>query len=156
MLCCYLALLVRRKHGHVKPLALLGIALALLLAAKYHFYVAVLVPVLAMLISDRLLRPWRMGWARTLALLLLPSLLVGAVETWVSFGPKTNGILNNPNTRHSEFAQAAAGGLLSGAKFLVDGLAGALDDFYVHGSTFLSFWGVFGWLDAPLVIMSPF
>src|SRR5262249_13081844 len=81
MLWCYLALLVRRKPGQVRPVALLGLALALLLATKYHFYLAVLVPVLAMLVSDRLLRSWRPSWMRTLALLLLPSLVVGAVET---------------------------------------------------------------------------
>src|SRR5262249_33286029 len=37
MLCCYLALLVRRKPEQVRLMALLGIALALLLATKYHF-----------------------------------------------------------------------------------------------------------------------
>jgi 4-amino-4-deoxy-L-arabinose transferase-like glycosyltransferase len=156
MLCCYMALLVRRKQGQVKPVAWLGLALALLLASKYHFYLAVVVPVLAMVVSDRLLRPWRLTWVRTLALLLLPSLLVGVVETWVSFGYKTNGILDNPNTRHGEFAQATAGGLLSGAKFLADSLGRALDDFYLHGLTCRSFWGLFGYFDAPLVIMSPF
>jgi hypothetical protein len=156
MLCCYLALLVRRRPGNVKLLAFLGLALALLLATKYHFYVTVLIPVLAMLLSDRLLRPWRLGWMHTLALLLLPSLAVGAVETWVSFGSETNGILDNPATRHNEFAHAAAGGLLAEGKFLIDGLGGAVDDFYLHGLTFHSFWGLFGWVDAPLVIMSPF
>src|SRR5262249_32099590 len=125
MLCCYLALLVKRRPGNVKLLALLGLALALLLATKYHVYVAVLVPVIAMLVSDRLLRPWRLGWMRTLVLLLLPSLAVGAVETWVSFGSKTNGILDNTDTKHNEFTQAAAGGLLSEAKFLVDGIGTA-------------------------------
>jgi 4-amino-4-deoxy-L-arabinose transferase-like glycosyltransferase len=156
MLCCYLALLVRRRPGNVKLLALLGLALALLLAAKYHVYLAVLVPVLAMVVSDRLLRPWRLGWMRTLALLFLPSLAVGAVETWVTFGSKTTGILNNFNTVHDEFAEAAAGGMLSGAKFLADSIGRAVDDFYLHGYTFRSFWGLFGWFDAPLVIMSPF
>jgi 4-amino-4-deoxy-L-arabinose transferase-like glycosyltransferase len=155
MLCCYLALLVRRRPGNVKLLALLGLALALLLATKYHFYAAVLIPVLAMLASDRLLRPWRLGWMRTLTLLLLPSLMVGAVETWVTFGSKTYTILYNPDTRHAEFDQAAAGGVLSATKFLVDGIGRALDDFYLHGYTFRSFWGLFGWFDAPLVIMSP-
>jgi 4-amino-4-deoxy-L-arabinose transferase-like glycosyltransferase len=156
MLCCYLALLVRRRPGNVKLLALLGLALALLLAAKYHVYLAVLAPVIAMVVSDRLLRPWRLRWMPTLALLLLPSLAVGAVETWVSFGSKTNGVLDNSDTRHNEFAQAATGGLLAEAKFLIDGFGGAVDDFYLHGLTFQSFWGLFGWADAPLVIMSPF
>jgi 4-amino-4-deoxy-L-arabinose transferase-like glycosyltransferase len=156
MLCCYLALLVRRRPRNLKLLVSLGLALALLLATKYHFYVAVLVPILGMLVSDGLLRPWRLGWMRTFALLLLPSLVVGAVETWVTFGSKTYGILDNANTEHDEFARAAAGGLLSETRFLLDGLGAALDNFYLHGSTFHSFWGLFGWLDAPLVIISVF
>src|SRR5262249_35221979 len=152
---CYLALLVRRKPEQVRLMALLGIALALLLATKYHFYLAVLVPVLVMLVSDRLLRPSRLGWMRTLALLLLPSLVIGAVELWVSFGSKTNGIVNNRDTVHDEFNRAAAGGVLSGAKFLIDGIGAAADEFYLRGVTFRSFWGLFGWVDAPLVIVSP-
>src|SRR5262249_23669038 len=99
---------------------------------------------------------WRLRWMPTVALLLLPSLAVGAVETWVSFGSNTNGILDNTDTRHNEFAQAAAGGLLSQAKFLADGIGGAVDNFYLHGLTFHSFWGLFGWADTPMVIMSPF
>jgi 4-amino-4-deoxy-L-arabinose transferase-like glycosyltransferase len=156
MLCCYLALLVRRRPGDARLLALLGLALALLLATKYDFYVAVIVPALALVASDRLFRPWRLDWMRTLALMLLPSLMVGVVETCVASGSKTNGLLNNQSTEHGELARASAGGVLSEGKFLVDGMGAAVDDFYLRGSTFHSFWGLFGWLDAPLVIMSPF
>jgi hypothetical protein len=155
MLCCYMALLVRRESGKVRPVALLGLALALLLATKYHFYLAVLVPVLAMLVSDRLLRHWRLSWMRTLVVLLLPSLVVAAAEVWVSLGSKTNGILHNANTVHDRFSEAAAGGALSEAKFLIDGIGLATDNFYLQGSGFRSFWGTSGWMDAPLVIVSP-
>jgi 4-amino-4-deoxy-L-arabinose transferase-like glycosyltransferase len=156
MLCCYLALLLRRRTDTTRLLMFLGIALGILCVSKYHTYIAVLMPVLAMLIADRLagrLRPAPLP--RILGLVLVPSVLLVCVQLWINWGFIGSAIAN-PNTVHNEMSEAAAGGMLSLLRFLAEGAGGAFRDFYwTRGSTFNSFWGNFGWLDTPLVIISP-
>jgi 4-amino-4-deoxy-L-arabinose transferase-like glycosyltransferase len=135
-LCFWLALRARRRPTP-PALALLGAALGALLVTKVHFFACVAVPVLALFGAEVLSRavPAR-RWVSGLALLGLPVLVLGAVYHWTVWG--TPNYLANPHL--------TAGGTPLGAK-----VVGTLRDYYA-GASHRSFWGQFGWMDAPLVI----
>jgi hypothetical protein len=156
MLCFYLGLYFRRRPERTGTLVMLGISLGLLCATKYHVYLAVLLPLLGMVAADKL--AGRLGHAtwRKLALsLLIPSLAAGAIETWVTWGSNTAGLISNANTQHLQALPSAALGAAGLVSYLLKGLVEAYSDFYIGGGTFQSFWGLFGWADTPLVIVSP-
>ena len=138
----YLGLVVRRRLGSRMAVIALGVALGLLLVTKPHYYVAVLLPVAGMLAVE-LARPsvGRRVRLRTPVLLALPSIATGAVHLWT---------IRRTNTYYNY--TAAHDDLVT---FLVRGIYNACSDFIFQGETHLSFWGVFGWLDAPLVIGGP-
>jgi 4-amino-4-deoxy-L-arabinose transferase-like glycosyltransferase len=156
MLCFYLGLYFRRRPERTGALLMLGMSLGLLCATKYHVYLAVLLPLLGMVTADKLAGRLRHATWRRLALsLLTPSLAAVLIETWVTWGSNTAGLISNANTQHPEASQAAAGGAAAFLAYLVKGLVDAYSDFYISGTTFQSFWGQFGWLDTPLIIVSP-
>ncbi|HKI30987.1 MAG TPA: DUF2142 domain-containing protein [Gemmataceae bacterium] len=137
-LCFYLSLRLRKRPDSGGLLAALGVALALLLVTKNHFYLCALLPTVA-LVAARL---WAggagvRGWLRSAGLLLLPSLPTGLVHLWV-----VSGVTNY-------FADPAP--YRGFTATVLGGVARAARNFYA-GGTHQSFWGTFGWTDAPLVI----
>jgi hypothetical protein len=140
-LCFYLAVRARRGGMGARVVALLGGALGALLVTKQHYYLCVLLPVAGMVGVELLTRP--VAWKRRLlavALLLGPSALTGAVHFWT--------------VRGSAYRTLPAAPHPPGLLWILEGFGKAFHDFYVN-TTHLSFWGVFGWLDTPLVIGGP-
>jgi 4-amino-4-deoxy-L-arabinose transferase-like glycosyltransferase len=133
----FLSLRARRGGYAARWDLLLGLALGGLAVTKQHFWLCVTAAVLAMLATDL---PWRRDLRRSLACLactLLPSLVTGGIYLWT--------VLGTPNF-HWRAARDASDPL-----YCFQGLKDAFVDFY-SGCTHLSFWGVFGWLDAPMLI----
>ena len=147
-----------RRVVSVWSLTLLGAGLGLLLVTKVQFFLCLL-PVLVLTVAPPLLRTRRRPsrLASSLAVLVLPSIVLGAVSLWVVWGSSpqvyATAAAGYPNTEGLRTALAhGVGGVLSYA-LVTAATAGA--DFYIGGSTFSSFWGEFGWMDAPLMIASP-
>lgn len=156
LLCSYLALVLRRKPDARGTLALLGMALGILSVTKYHTFIAVLLPILGMLAADKLARRMRnVGWGRLASSLLIPLSIGAVIQMWITWGSSTAGLVSNANTVHTGASVALSQGTWAFINFLMDGLGGAFSNFYLSGSTFQSFWGLFGWADTPLVIVSP-
>jgi hypothetical protein len=156
LLCSYLALVLRRKPDGRSTLALLGVALGILSITKSHTFVAVFLPILAMLIADKIAsRMQNVGWRRLVLSLGIPLSIGASMQVWVTWGSSTGGLISNANTVHTDASLALSQGTLAFINFLMDGLGGAFSNFYLNGSTFQSFWGLFGWMDTPLIIVSP-
>jgi 4-amino-4-deoxy-L-arabinose transferase-like glycosyltransferase len=162
MLSCYLAGQVKRHPDSTGRLALLGLALGVLSVTKFQFYASLLPGVLGLIVAEKLVgHGKRIGWPRLLAIFFAPALAVLAVQAWVVAGSHSSlMILSNPSTAHSELSEAAARG--EGAlHFILQGIPLAFSNFYLNtednltSSTFQSFWGRFGWLDTPLIILTP-
>ena len=144
-LCFYLALLFRKRPASYSLVAMLGTALGLLVVTKYHFYIFTAAAILSMVVSEHV---FKRGSAKDLlrvaTILLLPSLLLFVVQLWVAWGNR-----------------GLVGGNLSGSLLFpapggsVEGLKNAVVEFYGGGTAFVSWWGLFGWMDAPLIIKSP-
>lgn len=136
----YGAVRLRREPDSVRVAGWLGATLGALLITKPHYLACVLVPVLALALVELLRRqcPW---WRRLAVgmLLLIPSLLTGWFYLWVIWGSGYDPV---PAVHEGPW-------LLRG----LDGLQKAFHDFYA-GFSHNSFWGLFGWVDTPLVIRS--
>lgn len=132
----YQALLAARRGGPALDLAALGLCWGALLVTKPHFF-ACLVAASLPLLATRI-RPRR--WPLAIALLAWPSLPLWSIFSW---------IVRDCPSFYSRPEPAS--------DFLVtstERLGKALDDFF-RGTTHMSFWGVYGWLDAPLEIATP-
>jgi len=161
-LAAYLALRLRRglAAGPTRVAlglaAGIGLALGLLLVTKYQFWLCAAVPIAGLLLSEHLFRRLpRRPWLPALALLILPTLASFTVQYWINFGS------DHPLVVHTHTAiawtdvalrEAQAQGATAVVFYLLNDLAAAFKNFYVGGDTFRSFWGVFGWMDTPLVI----
>ncbi|GAC1445230.1 MAG: hypothetical protein NVSMB52_05800 [Chloroflexota bacterium] len=153
----YAAILVQRKPASLAATILLGCALGLLLITKYQFFLCVAVPVFAMLAT----RPSRGSagvrvWFRR-SLYVLPSLLLGGLQVWIHWGARdqilrTGASQGRPTIR--PVTLALSHGPVEALSYGVHVLGGCLHDFLL-GTTASSFWGVFGWLDTPLIIGYP-
>ena len=157
-LCMYLALRARRAAFAGRWVAGLGLSLGALLVTKYQFYICVLIPVIAMLATELLFAPRRWRGHKFVPARLLwlfaPSAMFGSIQLWVVAGGamSTNG---NPfAVSTAAFSQNAAGGPVALFWYTVADLRAAFDYYYL-GPASHSFWGVFGWLDAPILIHSP-
>ena len=150
-LCMYLALRARRADLRGHWIAGLGLALGALLVTKYQFYICVLIPVVAMLTSERLFAPKRWHGERFipagLLWLLAPSAVFGAIQLWIVANARQG------TSSTAAFFQNLSGAPRSQVSNVVDGLGNAFY-FYYLGPSLHSFWGVFGWLDAPVLIHS--
>jgi hypothetical protein len=137
-LCYYLALVARRRQGQGLILPLLGVSFAALLLTKVHYYLSVVVPIAAMLATDWWVArvPLR-RWALLSFWLAVPSLL--AMHSYLSL---TQGMRNH-------YAQPLPHPEPLG--YHLSAFKGALLDFYA-GNSHNSFWGIFGWMDTPLMI----
>jgi hypothetical protein len=136
--CYYLAL--RARHDGSRS-TLLGIALGALLLTKVHYYLAVAVPIGAMLAGRLWIAPLtvRRRWT-AVALLLGPSALAAALYAWTLGGD--NVLYRPPALPYRPLPHLALW------------TKRAFHDYYV-GFAQQSFWGIFGWLDAPLIIHDP-
>jgi dolichyl-phosphate-mannose-protein mannosyltransferase len=134
-LCFYLTLVARRKRCSAGALALLGLALAALFLTKLHTFVCVAAPAFACLLAVLwgLRRPER-HWFRATALLLIPLAVAAFLQRGISQETTSKVVMADVN--------------------VLRGVQRALFDFY-HLTTFRSFWGIYGWMDTPLCILSP-
>src|SRR5262249_12314066 len=89
------------------------------------------------------------------AILLAPSVVLLAPQVWIMWGSSTTPIVSGPSTAHKELLDASERGPMALAGFVLKGVGYAFSNFYLNGSTFQSFWGMFVWTDAPLVIVNP-
>lgn len=134
-LCFYLAIRVRQAPADYRLLAGLGLALGGLLVTKPHFYACVLLPTLAMMATRT--RGSAFHWLRTAGLIFSPSVLLGGLYCASTWG--TVNLFYPPAPTADPFSHA------------LQGFQRALLDYYA-GTTHDSFWGIFGWLDTPLII----
>lgn len=140
VLCWYLALRIRHSEEPSKLCLLLGIGLGALLVTKYHFFLFTAVGVFVMLISEHVYRRLPLSkLIRPLSYLVVPSLLFFIVQLWVVWG---SGTITGSNLHPASVT-------------LVAGVKNAILDYYRGGPALVSWWGIFGWMDAPLVIWSP-
>jgi hypothetical protein len=134
--CFYLSLRVGRRPDHAGLVAALGWALGGLLVTKQHYYLCTVLPASAHAVGAWLRAGIRPGRRTALALALAgPSLALGAVHWW------------SVRDAVSYYGPATPPAPLA----LLNGLRRALTDFST-GATHRSFWGVYGWMDTPLVI----
>lgn len=138
LLCFYCGLLLRRARGdRLWLLAFLGCALGALGVTKYHFFLLTLLSVLGMLVSEHIFqRKPGAALVRKLAILLLPSMVFLGTQLWIGWG---GGVANN--LRHTTVG-------------LLTGIQNAVTNYYGGGASFASWWGIFGWMDTPLIIGS--
>jgi len=152
MLCAYLALLVKRRHNK-NTLLFLGLSLGLLCVTKYHYYICVLIPILGMLLACRLGGSLKgIRWKTLITITFLPTFLLMFVQIWINYGSRM-GPLNPPPGPFGPLREASTG-IVTLTHFVWRGLVEGFDNFYMSGTTFTSFWGRFGWMDTPLVIVS--
>ncbi|HBL29147.1 MAG TPA: hypothetical protein DD490_20135 [Acidobacteria bacterium] len=91
-------------------------------------------------------------WLRGALLVLAPVVLLGAFQLWIGSG--SSGLRNLTTATSRDKLLAESGG--SAGVYTVRATRDALKNFLLtDGVTFKTFWGRFGWLDAPLVIGSP-
>jgi hypothetical protein len=140
----YLAVRVRQSPEDWWPMFGLGLALGALFVTKQHYFVAVAVPIVGMLIAVGFNHRYgRWYWLRAMFILASPTALLGGMYYWTICG--------------LDYHPLRTSGLLHGAhgiqKLLVlaEEVRKALLDYYA-GVTHDSFWGQFGWMDTPLVI----
>jgi hypothetical protein len=140
LLCSYCALLFRQRPPAFKLQLVLGLALAALLVTKYHIFLFTAAAVLATVISEHIFRrrPAK-DLLRQLPVLLLPSVLLFAVQLWIVWGGP----------------QITGGNLHWTKTGLIRGIRNAIYAYYRGGETWISWWGTFGWGDAYLLIVSP-
>lgn len=137
-LCFYCALRLRRPASEWCWLLVLGIGLGALIVTKYHFFLLTGSTVAALIVCEHIFRRLPViALLRKLTILFLPAVIFFSVQVWVYWGRP---IANN-------FERPKLG--------MLAGIQNALADFFAGGLGFDSWWGVFGWTDAPLIIGSP-
>jgi hypothetical protein len=137
-LCSYLALAAHRNLRRPWFAGVLGLALGALLVTKVHYFVCMVIPVLGLLVTDFRRRDAGVLWVVSRgALVALPPVLFGSVYLWTTW-----------DSQNYYQTMAAPG---NGSPSMPLGFVKAIRDFY-WGTSHKSFWGVFGWMDTPLVI----
>lgn len=157
----FLALRGRRFGFSRSWLLAEGAALGGLLATKQVYYVCLLPAIAAMIASERWYqgRRWRgPRWPAAAAALLGPSLLLAGLASlavWPAI-PYPGAVHKTQNVAHiSTAALATAVEQGPGAAFfyVVTSVQDAFSNFY-FGTTMLTFWNTFGWLDVAVTIRS--
>jgi hypothetical protein len=149
-----LAALELRRHPHdLRWIAVLGLGLGLLAVTKVHFFAIVATAVAAMIVTQRLDARDARRWPLETAVALVPLIVLESIQVWTQWGsppliaPAQLGEIPN-------YRSALAGGIPG-----VAGYIGRITSFtfldHTFGREFGSFWGVFGWVDTPLVLGSP-
>jgi len=144
---------VRARPHHRAWIAVLGVALGALAVTKLHYFAIVAFTVAAMLVTQRLHARDTRGWPFEVALLALPTIVLGSLQAWLWWGSppliSSGQIADVPNYR-----AALSGGLPAIASYVANTVSFTFLD-NTFGREFGSFWGVFGWVDTPLVLGSP-
>ena len=155
-LTIYLALVLGRTRS-IRAASALGFALGFLLVTKYQFFACVVAP-LAVYLATRTRRSGIVG-AANFAAIVIPVTLLAIVQLWIVWGGRTAMVSSQDQPLHWNYAAlsaAAAVGIGPLAGYFARTIGKAFGDFYVvGGQTFDTFWGVFGWVDSPLEIVSP-
>jgi hypothetical protein len=150
MVACYLSLVARQAIRSGRPTASLfftGLVLGCLLVTKYHFFLCVGIAVLPMLFVEIASRPSdERRWLRTAALLIVPSIVAGAMQLNVHHGAQVTWY---HRARQAQGLEALHS--LGYPKYIGTRLVGAIENYFAGGTTFRGFWGVFGWSDTPLI-----
>ena len=139
-------------------LFLLGLAMALLLV-KYQFFCCVGISVLAMILTKCIhlkISPRKI--AIIFFILLFPSIIIGAIQMWVSW----HSHLPPQDNQHwhwfpvtTTFEKVLHSGWIAFFSHVLGALLHAYQGmFSITGRPFVSFWGLFGHLLIPLVIIS--
>jgi hypothetical protein len=136
----FLALRAKRTRWPLWTLVALGLCLGWLLLTKQHFFLCVALPVVGLFAMDIRRLPTRERRVLPRALALLgPSVIASGIYVWSAWGTVPY------------YAGRASG--TSSVGELFTRLSEAFIDFY-QGTTHLSFWGIFGCLDTPLIFHS--
>ena len=147
------ALELRSRPHDLRWITVLGVALGLLLVTKVHFFAVVTTAILAMLLTQRLDARDARRWPLETALVVLPSAVMESIQVWTQWGAPaliSAGQLGElPNYR-----TALTGGPGAVASYIAHITSFTFLD-HTFGREFGSFWGVFGWVDTPLVLGSP-
>jgi hypothetical protein len=156
MLSFYLALRLRRSPQKTRTILVLGLALGMLCVTKYQYYLCTLLPIVGMVVADKLAgRIVGIGWLRLFTYTFLGALMLLPVQVWVTWGSGGGALPHIPSARPYDAFLASAHNPLDLLNFVTDMAGQAYGDFYLDGSTFSSFWGHFGWMDTSLTIVSP-
>jgi hypothetical protein len=137
----------------------LGLTMAGLLLTKYHFFSCAGIAIVMMIVATALyLRTPGKRLVLILVTLLTPSIIVGLVQMWVSWHCQLPAVdskhwLWHWYTINQAFLKEYDLPMKLSHTWL------ALQEeyrslFWQHGSAFASFWGKFGWIDTPLIIIS--
>jgi hypothetical protein len=139
-LAFYLAVRVREKPYRLGSIVYLGLVLGALLVTKVHFFACLSLPIFLMVLTELIWKQLPTKQVIGSALLLtLPAVLTGTIYLWTTWG--TTNYYYPPSTHANTIGHS------------LQMVWTALADYY-SGTTHESFWGVFGWLDTPLVIKS--
>lgn len=154
--CIYLALRLRDSPRSTATLATLGAAAGLLLVTKPQYWAGAVFAVILFLQGTWWLEV-RAGIdrLRTLALLVVPSLVLQAVNEWVVLGKPARalpGSISTVGPTYAAFEAAVRAGPVHLVHYVATYVGLTLQSFYVDGVTLSSFWGSFGWIDTPLAI----
>jgi len=145
----FLCLKLQRRDD-LRMVALLGLVLGYLFVTKFQFAIVVDFAVFAAFfprLTRHRLRS-RATLAR-LALLTIPSVATGLISRPVM----TNAPAGTTYGLDVSSAAAMSRGFVPFLTFAGDAVGRAFVDFFgLGGASFTSFWGIFGWMDTPLVI----
>ena len=153
------ALRFKRETAGRRWPVVLGILLGLLSVTKTHVFAAVFVPVAGLCATNALRVPRaQRRWPTLATWLVAPAVALLAVQYcyvhpfWAHVTSLTFATMRNDALAHAY----AARGLAGVAPMIWWESGAALNDFFGSGGlTALSFWGDFGWLDTPMVVVDP-
>ena len=152
MLALVAAFEVRANLHHRVWIALLGLASGMLLVTKVHYFAIVAVAIGAMLLTQRLHLRDKKDWPIELALLAIPSIVLEAVQQSLWWGSPPLVAATQLGDLPT-YKLALAGGPPAVLSYVTNTVSFTFLD-HTFGREFGSFWGVFGWVDTPLVFGS--
>jgi len=134
-----------------------GGAIAMLLLTKYQVFLSLGTAGALMVLSASLRSSgWRLA-LRNGTLLAAPTLVTSAANLWVLAGWRAALVASNASDLHWNYS-ALLTSFHEGPKVLlrqvIIQLRSAAVDYYLGGTTFRSYWGLFGWVDTPIVIVN--
>jgi hypothetical protein len=141
--CLYFCVRFRNEPAALRHLACLGVVLAALAVTKAHYFLASLVPALAMIAAELWFQRARLSrWLISGALVLTPIALAWSIYLATIWELDYHPLAMAANLRDA--------GPVDRIAIMLGSFKRALAD-HCSGGVHRSFWGVFGWLDTPLV-----